>query len=93
MPRPLPEGHKNGAKTFAFKYWSPILAKTVTLALGLKDDITLTEAKRKVGDHRREIAREEDPRARKRAERRKRRPTPRNYHLIGLPISTSSSTR
>ncbi|MCK1489758.1 integrase arm-type DNA-binding domain-containing protein [Bradyrhizobium sp. 180] len=62
---------KNGAKTFAFKYWSPILAKTVTLALGQYDDITLTDAKRKVGDHRKEIARDEDPRARKRAERRK----------------------
>lgn len=62
---------KNGAKTFAFKYWSPILAKTVTLVLGQYDDITLPDAKRKVGDHRKEIARDEDPRARKRAERRK----------------------
>jgi integrase len=62
---------KNGVKTFAFKYWSPILAKTVTLALGQYDDITLADAKRKVGDHRKEIARDEDPRARKRAERRK----------------------
>lgn len=62
---------KNGVKTFAFKYWSPILSKTVTLNLGQYDDISLTEAKRKVGDHRRDIARDEDPRAKKRLERKK----------------------
>lgn len=62
---------KNGVKSFALKYWSPILSKTVTLALGQYDEVTLTDAKRKVGDHRKEIARDEDPRARKRAERRK----------------------
>ncbi|MBR1366358.1 tyrosine-type recombinase/integrase [Bradyrhizobium ottawaense] len=62
---------KNGVKTFAFKYWSPILSKTVTLNLGQYDDISLTDAKRKVGDHRRDIARDEDPRAKKRLERKK----------------------
>ncbi|MCK1661832.1 integrase arm-type DNA-binding domain-containing protein [Bradyrhizobium sp. 151] len=62
---------KNGVKTFAFKYWSPILTKTVTLNLGQYDDISLTDAKRTVGDHRKEIARDEDPRAKKRLERKK----------------------
>ncbi|GMO36680.1 tyrosine-type recombinase/integrase [Bradyrhizobium ottawaense] len=62
---------KNGVKTFAFKYWSPILSKTVTLNLGQYDDISLTDAKRKVGDHRRDIACDEDPRAKKRLERKK----------------------
>jgi integrase len=62
---------KKGVKTFAFKYWSPILSKTVTLNLGQYDDISLTDAKRKVGDHRKDIARDEDPRAKKRLERKK----------------------
>jgi integrase len=62
---------KNGVKTFAFKYWSPILSKTVTLNLGQYDDLSLTDAKRKVADHRKEIARDEDPRAKKRLDRKK----------------------
>jgi hypothetical protein len=50
-------------KTFAFKYWSPILSKTVTLNLGQYDDMSLTDARKKVAGHRKEIARDEDPRA------------------------------
>src|SRR5262245_58287866 len=53
---------KNGARTFALKYWSPILSKTVTLNLGKYPDLTLNKAREKVGEHRKTIAGDEDPR-------------------------------
>lgn len=62
---------KNGMKTFAFKYWAPILSKTVTLNLGRYPSLSLTKAKEKVGDHRKTIARDEDPRRVLREERKK----------------------
>src|SRR5690349_18227299 len=62
---------KNEVKTFAFKYWSPILSKTVTLNLGKYPDLSLTTAKEKVGEHRKTIAGDEDPRRLQREERKK----------------------
>lgn len=62
---------KNGAKTFIFKYWSPILSKSVGLTLGKYPDLTLTKAKDKVSEHRKTIAGDEDPRRVQREERKK----------------------
>ncbi|MET4090593.1 integrase arm-type DNA-binding domain-containing protein [Bradyrhizobium sp. S3.5.5] len=61
----------SGVKTFVFRYWSPLLSKTVNLTIGQYNDVDLSDAREKVADHRKEIARDEDPRARKRADRRK----------------------
>lgn len=62
---------KNGAKTFTFKYWSPILSKTVGITLGKYPDLSLTKAKERVGEHRKTIAGDEDPRRVQRDERKK----------------------
>ncbi|SIO52299.1 Site-specific recombinase XerD [Bradyrhizobium erythrophlei] len=62
---------KAGSKTFSFKYWSPLLSKTVALTLGTYPDIDLAAARAKVAEHRKAIASDEDPRAEQRAERRR----------------------
>jgi integrase len=59
-----------GAKTFTFKYWSPLLSKTVSLALGSYPALSLAAARNKVANHRNTIAGDQDPRAEQRRERR-----------------------
>lgn len=61
---------KAGSKTFTFKYWSPLLSKTVSLALGAYPALSLAAARNKVADHRKTIAGDQDPRAEQRKERR-----------------------
>lgn len=62
---------KNGVKTFALAYWSPILSKTITLNVGTYPNLSLADAREKVGEHRKTIAADEDPRRLQREERRK----------------------
>jgi hypothetical protein len=61
---------KTGSKTFLFKYWSPLLSKTVGLTLGSYPDVDLAAARAKVADHRKTISLDEDPRRIQRAQRR-----------------------
>ena len=42
---------KTGSKTFLFKYWSPLLSKTVGLTLGAYPDVGLAAGRAKVADH------------------------------------------
>jgi integrase len=62
---------KGAVKTFAFKYWSPILSKAITLNLGRYPGLDLSGARRKVAQHRETIAADEDPRRLQRQERRR----------------------
>jgi integrase len=59
-----------GSKTFTFKYWSPILSKTVSLSLGTYPALSLAAVRDKVADHRKTIAGDQDPRAEQRRNRR-----------------------
>ncbi|SHH35558.1 tyrosine-type recombinase/integrase [Bradyrhizobium erythrophlei] len=61
---------KTGSKTFLFKYWSPLLSKTVGLTLGAYPDVGLAAGRAKVADHRKTISLDEDPRRIQRAQRR-----------------------
>ena len=60
-----------GSKSFQFKYWSPLLSKTVGIHLGPYPHMSLSEARAKVAKHREAIAQNKDPRRLVREERQR----------------------
>jgi len=60
-----------GSKSFLFKYWSPLLSKSVSLTLGAYPALDLAGARDRIADHRKLIAKEKDPRAEQRHERQR----------------------
>src|SRR5258708_8203631 len=60
-----------GSKSFLFKYWSPLLSKSVSLTLGSYPALDLAGARDRIADHRKLIAKDKDPRAEQRHERQR----------------------
>ena len=58
-----------GSKSFLFKYWSPLLSKSVSLTVGSYPALDLAGAHDRIADHRKLIAKDKDPRAEQRHER------------------------
>src|SRR5258708_30104035 len=74
---------KAGSKSFLFKYWSPLLSKSVSLTLGSYPALDLAGARHRIADHRKLIAKDKDPRAVQRHERQR---------FVRSEESTSSAT-
>src|SRR6266699_3802721 len=49
-----------GSKSFLFKYWSPLLSKSVSLTLGSYPALDLAGARDRIADHRKLIAKDKD---------------------------------